>query len=212
MIRIRMNERKIVSKRFAFFFWYWRKKIQNYNALDGNVDRTSWTATYKFDDGRPLNPKGRTGCRNLPNQSIFRDQFFPFLISKGSRFTRPVGPEPCRWSGCHPHSQKWREDAGESSGNHLGQTKGFGRNGTTGGYGGCRVKAHCQDDSLSEIDPFSFQRTRFCSDQARIHWRSDEFGPRCCRQNWRIFQNRRFSKSKNELFFSERKTFFRVDL
>lgn len=41
-----------------------RKKIQNYNKLDGKVDRQSGIGEYEIDKetNRPKNPQGRTGC------------------------------------------------------------------------------------------------------------------------------------------------------
>ncbi len=45
-------------------FFFWRKKIQHFNAVDGKIDRTSLMGTYEVDKetNRPKNPQGRTGC------------------------------------------------------------------------------------------------------------------------------------------------------
>lgn len=46
------------------FDYFYRTKIDNYNAVDGKIDRTSLSGKYEIDKetNRPKNPQGRTGC------------------------------------------------------------------------------------------------------------------------------------------------------
>ena len=50
--------------RMMMKFDLFRKKLTNYNQIDGKVDRRSFMGTYEIDpvSNRPKNPSGRTGC------------------------------------------------------------------------------------------------------------------------------------------------------
>ncbi|XP_053194574.1 ADP-ribose pyrophosphatase, mitochondrial [Scomber japonicus] len=72
-----------------------------FNAVDGNVDRTSFEGSYTVENGKPLNPHGRTGlsCRGLlgrwgPNHAADPIVTRWKIDAKGAKINHSVSKQP----------------------------------------------------------------------------------------------------------------------